>query len=66
VIQQTGQFNLSGAAAGIGPHDERVVAVRAFPVAHTNHIFVLADGRPIRASRLSAEWCLRGWTSSGR
>ena len=36
------------------------LAVRVFPHAHTNPIFVLVDGRPIRASALSAEWCLRG------
>jgi hypothetical protein len=36
------------------------VAVRAFPFARTNPIFVLVDGKPIRASRQSAEWCLRG------
>jgi hypothetical protein len=36
------------------------VAVRTFPSAHTNPIFVIVDGTPIRASRRSAEWCLRG------
>ncbi|WP_422931386.1 CehA/McbA family metallohydrolase [Singulisphaera sp. PoT] len=36
------------------------VAVRAFPFSHTNPIFVLVGGKPIRASRQSAEWCLRG------
>jgi len=36
------------------------VAVRTFPSAHTNPIFVLVDEKPIRASRRSAEWCLRG------
>ena len=43
------------------------VALRTFPSAHTNPIFVLVDGQPIRASKRSAEWCLRGvdqcWTS---
>ncbi len=34
------------------------VAVRILPAAHTNPIFVLVDGQPIRASRRSAEWCL--------
>lgn len=42
------------------------VAVRAFPNAHTNPVFVLVGGKPIRASRRSAAWCLRGvdqcWT----
>jgi hypothetical protein len=36
------------------------LAVRVFPSAHTNPIFVAVDGKPIRASRASAEWCLRG------
>ncbi len=36
------------------------VAVRVFPHAHTNPINVLVDGRPIRASRHSAEWLLAG------
>ena len=34
------------------------VALRILPSSHTNPIFVLADGKPIRASRRSAEWCL--------
>jgi hypothetical protein len=36
------------------------VAVRAFPYAHTNPIFVIVGDKPIRASVKSAEWCLRG------
>ena len=36
------------------------LAFRVFPVAHTNPIFLSVGGRPIRASRQSAEWCLRG------
>ena len=36
------------------------VAVRTFPYAHTNPVFVLVNGKLIRASRHSAEWCLRG------
>ena len=35
------------------------VAVRIFPSAHTNPIFVEVDGKPIRASKRSAEWCLK-------
>ena len=42
------------------------VAVRILPAAHTNPIFVLVGGHPIRASRESAEWCLNAvhqcWT----
>jgi hypothetical protein len=34
------------------------IAVRVLPSSHTNPIFVLVDGKPIRASRQSAEWCL--------
>lgn len=33
------------------------VALRIFPSSHTNPIFVQVDGKPIRASRRSAEWC---------
>jgi hypothetical protein len=36
------------------------VALRIYPSSHTNPIFVLVDGRPIRASKRSAEWCLKG------
>jgi len=33
-------------------------AVRVFPAAHTNPIFIECDGKPIRASKRSAQWCL--------
>ena len=36
------------------------VALRLYPSAHTNPIFVIIGDKPIRASRRSAEWCLRG------
>ncbi len=36
------------------------VALRVLPSSHTNPIFVLVDGKPIRASKRSAEWCLQG------
>ena len=36
------------------------VAVRILPSSHTNPVFVLVGGQPIRASRRSAEWCLKG------
>ena len=35
------------------------VALRILPSSHTNPIFALVAGKPIRASRQSAEWCLR-------
>jgi hypothetical protein len=34
------------------------VAVRIFPSAHTNPVFVEVEGQPIRASKRSAQWCL--------
>ena len=34
------------------------MAARILPSSHTNPIFALVDGKPIRASRRSAEWCL--------
>jgi len=46
------------------------IAVRILPSSHTNPIFVLVGGKPIRASRRSAEWCLRSvdqcWTQKAR
>jgi len=35
------------------------IALRILGSAHTNPIFVLIGGRPIRASKRSAEWCLK-------
>ena len=34
------------------------VALRIFPSSHTNPVFVVVGGKPIRASRRSAQWCL--------
>jgi hypothetical protein len=34
------------------------VAVRILPSSHTNPVFVTVGGKPIRASRASARWCL--------
>lgn len=36
------------------------VALRILPSSHTNPIFILVSDKPIRASRRSAEWCLKG------
>ena len=56
------------AADGIDPRPGRStsaiersswVALRILPSSHTNPMFVLVDGQPIRASKASAEWCLR-------
>ncbi len=35
------------------------IALRILPSAHSNPIFVLVDGKPIRASRQSVEWCMK-------
>jgi len=35
------------------------VALRILPSSHTNPVFVLVGDKPIRASRRSAEWCLK-------
>jgi hypothetical protein len=35
------------------------VCLRIFPSSHTNPVFVLVGGQPIRASKRSAEWCLQ-------
>lgn len=34
------------------------VALRSFPQMHTNPVFVSVDGKPIRASKDSAKWCV--------
>jgi hypothetical protein len=34
------------------------VALRILPSSHTNPVFVTVGGKPVRASRRSAEWCL--------
>jgi len=34
------------------------VAVRILPSVHTNPVFVHVDGKPVRANRRSAEWCV--------
>lgn len=40
------------------PERSSWVALRIFPAAHTNPIFVEVDGQPIIASKRSAQWCL--------
>jgi hypothetical protein len=35
------------------------VALRILPSSHTNPVFVLVEDKPIRASRRSADWCLK-------
>jgi len=40
------------------PHSSWI-ALRILPSAHTNPVFVEVGGKPIRASRRSAQWCLK-------
>jgi hypothetical protein len=40
------------------PTQSSWIAIRTFPAAHTNPVFVEVDGKPIRASKKSAQWCL--------
>ncbi len=40
------------------PERSSWIALRIFPSCHTNPVFVEVDGKPIRASRRSAQWCL--------
>ena len=35
------------------------VALRVYPSSHTNPVFITIGGKPIRASKKSAEWCLK-------
>ncbi len=41
------------------------IALRILGSAHTNPIFVVVGGRPIRASRRSAEWCVKAVDQCG-
>jgi hypothetical protein len=45
------------------------VALRILPSSHTNPVFVTVGDKPIRASRQSAEWCLKAvdqcWAQKG-
>jgi hypothetical protein len=36
------------------------VAMRILPSSHTNPVFVIVGDKPIRASKRSADWCLKG------
>ena len=35
------------------------VALRILPSSHTNPIWVVVGGKPVRASKESLEWCIR-------
>ena len=46
------------------------VALRILGTSHTNPVFVVVGGKPIRASRRSVEWCLKAvdrcWSQKAR
>jgi hypothetical protein len=42
------------------PERSSWIALRVFPSAHTNPVFLEVGGKPIRASKRSAKWCLEG------
>ena len=46
------------------------IAARILPSSHTNPVFVIVGGKPMRPLRASAEWCLAGvnqcWTQKAR
>jgi hypothetical protein len=50
--------NLADVEFEYTPERSSWVALRIFPAAHTNPVFVEVDGQPIRASQRSAQWCL--------
>ncbi|HIG27837.1 MAG TPA: hypothetical protein EYQ50_08570 [Verrucomicrobiales bacterium] len=58
---QTVEFQADGSTESMSfdieiPHSSWV-AVRILPSVHTNPVFINVGGKPIRASRRSAEWC---------
>jgi hypothetical protein len=50
--------DLEGVTFNYQPKFSSWIAVRIFPSAHTNPVFVEVDSKPIRASKSSARWCL--------
>jgi len=55
----TADGNIEGVSFDVPIQKSSWVALRVFPSSHTNPVFVLVDGKPIRASKKSAEWCVK-------
>ncbi len=55
----TADGNIEGISFDVPIERSSWVALRVFPSSHTNPVFVLVDGKPIRASKKSAEWCVK-------
>jgi hypothetical protein len=51
--------NIQGVSFDVPVKKSSWIALRIYPSSHTNPIFVLVDGKPIRASRKSAQWCIK-------
>jgi hypothetical protein len=56
----TADGTIRGLAADLTLQQSGWVAVRILPSSHTNPIWVEVAGRPMRPSRRSAQWCLKG------
>jgi hypothetical protein len=55
----TADGNIEGVSFDVPIQKSSWVALRVFASSHTNPVFVLVDGKPIRASKKSAEWCVK-------
>ncbi len=55
----TADGNIEGVSFDVPIEKSSWVALRVFPSSHTNPVFVVVDGKPIRASKKSAEWCVK-------
>ena len=56
----TADGNIEGVSFDVPIEKSSWVALRIYPSSHTNPVFVTVGGKPIRASKKSAEWCLKG------
>ncbi len=55
----TANGDIEGVSFDIPIKKSSWVALRIYPSSHTNPVFVIVDDKPIRASKKSAEWCLK-------
>jgi hypothetical protein len=55
----TADGNVEGVSFDVPIQKSSWIALRIYPSSHTNPVFVVVDGKPIRASKKSAEWCLK-------
>ena len=55
----TADGNVEGVSFDVPLKKSSWIALRIYPSSHTNPVFVVIDGKPVRASKKSAEWCLK-------